>query len=194
MSEIEIVPMQPAMLDDASRVLARAFVTNPLHVAVFGPDATAKNLAFFRIGLSLMRGSKFVATDSSRIIGVVHWVDSFGCQFSGAEKIRMTPALVRAFGFRSARRLGSWLSVWSRNDPVEPHSHFGPIGVEPVEQGRRIGRRLMEHYCETIDRSDAPGYLETDRPENVDFYRRFGFETIREVPILGVKNYLMWRK
>ena len=163
MSDIEIVPMQPAMLFEASRVLARAFVTNPLHVAVFGVDDLEKNEAFFRIGLHLMRGSKFVAIDGSRLVGVVHWVDSFGCQFSGVEKIRMTPALVRAFGFRSASRLGTWLSVWSRNDPVEPHSHFGPIGVEPAEQGRHIGRRLMERYCETIDRSDAPGYLETDR-------------------------------
>lgn len=193
-AEVRLEPMRPEMIDEAARVLARAFVTNPLHVAVFGADAITKNEAFFRLGLGVMKGSKIVATDGSRILGAVHWVNSSGCQFSGVERMRMTPALVRAFGLRSASRLGTWLSAWSRHDPSTPHSHFGPIGVEPAAQGRRIGRLLMERYCEALDRDRAPGYLETDRAGNVAFYRRFGFETIREVSILGVVNYLMWRK
>ena len=52
----------------------------------------------------------------------------------------------------------------------------------------------MQRYCETLERTGACGYLETDRPENVSFYRRFGFEIIEEVPVLGVLNYFMWRK
>lgn len=194
MTDIRLEPMRPAMLDEAAGVLARAFVTNPLHVAVFGAGAMAKNVAFFRLGLAMMKGLTFVATDGSRILGVVHWVGSFGCRFSGVERLRMTPTLVRTFGPRSAIRLGTWLSAWSKHDPSVPHSHFGPIGVEPAAQGRHIGRLLMERYCEAIDRDRAPGYLETDRSENVAFYRRFGFETMREASILGVMNYLMWRK
>jgi hypothetical protein len=52
----------------------------------------------------------------------------------------------------------------------------------------------MEHYCEELDRTGDAGYLETDRPENVNFYRRFGFEVTDEVMVLGIPNYLMWRK
>jgi len=52
----------------------------------------------------------------------------------------------------------------------------------------------MERYCEEVDRTGEGGYLETDRPENVNFYRRFGFETLEEALVLGVRNYFMWRK
>ena len=52
----------------------------------------------------------------------------------------------------------------------------------------------MEEYCEEHDRSSFAGYLETDRPENVSFYRRFGFEVTGDIMVLGVANYLMWRK
>jgi hypothetical protein len=55
---------------EAAQVLAHAFVTNPLHVAAFGAGALTRNEAFFRIGLSVMRGGKFVAVSNARILGV----------------------------------------------------------------------------------------------------------------------------
>lgn len=194
MTGIHIVPFTPEMTTEASRVLVRAFVTNPLHVAAFGPAQLARNEAFFRTGLAIMKGPKLVALEGSRILGLIHWVPSPDCQFTGLEKLRMTPAMMSGFGLRAAARVGSWLYAWSKHDPREPHSHLGPVGVEPDAQGRRIGQQLMERYCEELDRSGQAAYLETDRTENVQFYRRFGFETTGEVPVLGVRNYFMWRK
>jgi hypothetical protein len=46
---------------EAAGVLARAFVTNPLHIAVFGTDQIGANEAFFRIGLAVMKGEKLAA-------------------------------------------------------------------------------------------------------------------------------------
>ena len=97
--------------------------------------------------------------------------------------------MMRAFGLRSALRVGNWVSVWSQHDPVERHSHLGPIGVLPEAQGRHIGHRLTEWYCQEVDRVGEPGYLETDRSENVSFYRRFGFEIREEIIVLGVRSY-----
>jgi hypothetical protein len=76
------------------------------------------------------------------MVGVIHWVLFPGCQFSGTEKLRLMPAMVRALGLRSAVRVTAWLSAWSKLDPTEPHSHLDLIGVEPEMQGRRIGHRL----------------------------------------------------
>ncbi|MGH9370663.1 MAG: GNAT family N-acetyltransferase [Vicinamibacterales bacterium] len=182
------------MTPEAARMLARAFATNPLHVAAFGTDELARNEAFFRVGLTVMKGPRLVALDDSRILGLIHWVDAPRCQFSALEKLRMTPAMIGGFGVRSASRVSAWLSGWSRHDPDRPHLHLGPIGVEPAAQGRRIGHQLMERYCEQLDRGGQEGYLETDRTENVAFYARFGFETAAEIPVLGVRNYLMSRK
>jgi predicted N-acetyltransferase YhbS len=193
MANIQIEPLRPEMLSEAANVLASAFVTNPLHVAAFGAGALAKSEAFFRTGLTVMKGVKLVAVSNSRILGVIHWVESPACQISGVEKLRMTPAMIAGFGLPAALRVGSWLSIWSRHDLAEPHSHLGPIGVAPEAQGRRIGYQLMERYCHQLDGTRRPGYLETDRPENVAFYRRCGFETTQQVSVLGVPNYFMYR-
>jgi ribosomal protein S18 acetylase RimI-like enzyme len=193
MSQISINGLPPDREDEAARVLARAFVTNPLHVSVFGPNQIAANEAFFKIGLTAMKGSKLVAVDGPRILGVIHWVHFPNCQFSATEKLKMVPAMVKGFGLRSALRVGIWLSVWSKHDPAEPHSHLGPIGVSPEAQGHRIGRQLMERYCAELDRIATLGYLETDRPGNVDFYKKFGFAVTGTASIEGVVNYFMRR-
>jgi ribosomal protein S18 acetylase RimI-like enzyme len=193
MSGARIETFNADMTAGAARMLARAFVTNPLHVVAFGAKELAKNDAFFGVGLTVMKGPKFVALDGSRILGFIHWVHAPRCQISALEKLKMTPAMISGFGVRSALRVSTWLSAWSTHDPHQSHVHLGPIGVDPAAQGRRIGHQLMERYCEQLDRRSEEGYLETDRAENVTFYSRFGFETVTEIPVLGVPNYLMSR-
>jgi ribosomal protein S18 acetylase RimI-like enzyme len=194
MPEVRIEACTADTAAAAAQMLARAFVSNPLHVAAFGPNQLVKNEAFFRIGLAVMKGTKLVAVDGPRILGVIHWVHSPACQFSAFEKLAMTPAMIGGFGIRSSLRVGSWLSAWSKHDPHDAHSHLGPIGVAPEAQGRHIGRQLMDHYCRQLDQGRHAGYLETDRPENVGFYARFGFEVVAEIPVLGVPNFLMKRQ
>jgi GNAT superfamily N-acetyltransferase len=169
MNQVHISALLPEMHLEAARLLASAFVTNPLHVAAFGPGAQARNEAFFRLALASMKGPKSVALIGTRVVGVIHWTDSPGCQFSTVAKLRMTPSMIRGFGLLPALRVGTWLSRWSRHDPPQPHSHLGPIAVAPEAQGQRIGQQLMEHYCRQLDPLRRASYLETDRPENVAF-------------------------
>jgi ribosomal protein S18 acetylase RimI-like enzyme len=193
MAEITIREFNPEMTDDTADMLARAFVTNPLNIAVFGVDQLSVNKAFFRGGLRVMRGRKLVALDGARIIGFIHWVTSPRCQFSTLEKLAMLPGMIQEFGLSRSLRISAWLGTWSKHDPKDAHCHLGPIGIDPAAQGRGIGQRLMTLYCQDLDQTAIPGYLETDRPENVAFYRRFGFEVTAEIPILGVPNFLMRR-
>jgi ribosomal protein S18 acetylase RimI-like enzyme len=191
---IAIEPLTPAVLGQTARVLAQAFVTNPMHAAALGPGALARNEAFFASGLAVMRGPKWIALDDGRIVGFVHWVASPGCHVSAVERLQLIPPMVRRFGLGSARKVGAWLAAWAKHDPAEAHVHLGPIGVLPDAQGRGVGQRLMERYCEELAEAGGVGYLETDRPGNVGFYRRFGFETIGEEIVLGVRNYFMRRE
>jgi ribosomal protein S18 acetylase RimI-like enzyme len=193
MSQITIMPLPTEQTESAIGVLARAFVTNPLHVAAFGPSKLEANEVFFRVGLAAMKGEKFVAMDGGRILGVAHWVRSPACQFAALEKFRMMPGMVRGLGLGSALKVLSWVSAWSKHDPREPHVHLGPIAVEPEAQGRHVGGRLMEKHCAELDRTGLAGYLETDRSENVAFYARFGFVVTETVSVLGVENHFMRR-
>lgn len=194
MIELRIEPLAQSLLPDTARMLARAFVTNPLHVAAFGEGAMARNEAFFRTALGAMKGPKYVAYDADRLSGFIHWVHSAECQQSPAEKARLLPAMMTGLGVSASWRLIRWLSAWSRLDPREPHLHLGPIGVDPGAQGRGVGARLMRLFCDEVDRQSLPGYLETDRPQNVAFYARSGFEVAAEAHVLGVRNFFMTRR
>jgi len=193
MSQFTIMQLPTEQTESAIGVLARAFVTNPLHVAAFGPSRLESNEVFFRVGLATMKGEKLVAMDGSRILGVAHWVRSPACQLSAFEKLRMMPRMVRGLGLASALKVISWVSTWSKHDPREPHVHLGPIAVEPEAQGRYVGSRLMEKHCAELDRTGLAGYLETDRSENVAFYSRFGFAVTETVSVLGIENHFMRR-
>jgi len=182
--------MEPATVD----VLSRAFAKNPLHVAAFGKDSVLeKNRIFFQAGLSTFRGRRLVAVEGSRIIGFIHWVESPGCRLSWRERARLVPVMLHKFGVGATLRLSAWLSAWAKNDSDDAHWHLGPIGVDPDVQGNGIGRRMMEAYCSAIVDKTTHSVLETDKPENVRFYRKFEFEVVKEVEVIGIKTFFMAR-
>ncbi|MGH3144285.1 MAG: GNAT family N-acetyltransferase, partial [Rubrobacter sp.] len=60
--------------------------------------------------------------------------------------------------------------------------------------GRGVGSKLMEAFCARVDEAGDAAYLETDKPINVRFYERFGFETVGAEDVLGVPNWYMLRR
>ena len=51
----------------------------------------------------------------------------------------------------------------------------------------------MEHYVAYLQRERSAGYLETDKPENVEFYKKFGFVVQHEEELIGTPTWYMWR-
>ena len=90
-------------------------------------------------------------------------------------------------------RVVEWFSCWCRQDPAEPHLHLGPIGVSPDLQGQGVGTALMNYYIDRLETEAIAGYLETNKPENVEFYRKFGFVVRQEEDVIGTSNWYMWR-
>ena len=194
MSELNFESFRPEMSAEVIALLARAFVTDPLHVRVFATNQLTKNQVMFRTLLASLQGRKHVVVVDGRIIGFSHWVQSPQCQPSGTDMVKMIPSMLYGLGLASSIRVIRWTSNWAKYDPKEAHSHLGPIGVEPSAQGKGVGRFLMIHYCEELDKNETTGYLDTTSPGNVQFYSRFGFKTINEIPVLGMTNYLMRRE
>jgi ribosomal protein S18 acetylase RimI-like enzyme len=178
---------------DVAALLARAFVTNPLHVRVFGAGAVGRNDAFFRAALHATAGARYVALEEGTLAGFVQWNPFPGCRLPASATARLMPTLAVAIGVRRLLKLRSWLAAWAACHPASPHVHLGPIAVDPERQGHGIGSALMARYCADLTGRGEPGYLETDRAENVAFYRRHGFEVIEERAVLGVRNYFMIR-
>jgi len=52
----------------------------------------------------------------------------------------------------------------------------------------------MAAFCARMDQVHSVSYLETDKPENVGFYQKFGFRVIGDGNVLGVPNWFMSRR
>jgi GNAT superfamily N-acetyltransferase len=193
---VDLVPLQPTLLDEAVGVLARGMRDNPIHVATFGPDPERRVRILFRMFGDLFRvldGYDAVcARRAGAIVGVAGRAEGGACMPSAVQKLRLAPALL-SLGLGTAVRSGRWMSAWNKRDPRTPHSHFGPFAVDSHLQGQGIGTVMLADYCAHIDARGGPAYLETDKAENVRLYQRHGFELVDEADVLGVRNWFMSR-
>ena len=80
--------------------------------------------------------------------------------------------------------------------PHEPHWYLATLGTAVAQQGKGVGGALMRPVLEHCDREGIPCYLESSKERNVPFYRRHGFEVVREVPLPGdgPPIWTMWRE
>lgn len=174
-------------------VLAQAFVANPLHIAAFGPERIDQNRLFFRIGLrEMFMGQAFVALAEDQVCGYAHCNASPHCLPAPEEVPLAASTVLKPLG-EAIPRVIKWFARWCHLDPDRPHVHLGPIGVLPEMQGRGVGSALMHRYLAHLKQEQAAGYLETDRPENVEFYKKFGFVVEHEEEIIGTPTWTMWR-
>jgi GNAT superfamily N-acetyltransferase len=180
-------------LDTTVSMLAEAFVANPLHISAFGPQRIDQNRSFFRIGLRHMfTGQAFVALADDKVRGYIHFNASPNCLPAPEEIPLVVTTLLKPLG-EAIPQIIKWFARWCHLDPEEPHVHLGPIGVAPDAQGQGIGTALMYRYIEHLKQERSAGYLETDSPKNVAFYKKFGFDVRHEERLIDVTTWYMWR-
>jgi GNAT superfamily N-acetyltransferase len=180
-------------LEACVSMLAQAFVASPLHLSAFGAGRLDQNRTFFRIGLrNMYTGPAFIALHDGAVCGYVHFNAAPYC-LPAPEEVPYTAAtLLNPLGDAFPQVI-RWYGRWCHLDPDEPHVHLGPIGVAPERQGQGIGTALMQRYIEHLDREKAAGYLETDRAENAEFYKTFGFVMRHQENVIGTPTWYMWR-
>jgi ribosomal protein S18 acetylase RimI-like enzyme len=173
-------------------VVGRAFAHQPVPEVMSAKKQLEKErrlIAIFRVMFGRAPGLTLVARKDRRVAGAMRIVKRPQCQLSGLIMLPFMLAIERGGFLR-------WLMaryVWWRRDPHLPHWHIAPLGVEPDLQGLGIGSQLMARFCEMADEALTAGYLETDRPENVRLYQRFGFQVTGKASIRGHTNWFMWR-
>jgi GNAT superfamily N-acetyltransferase len=196
-TRVEVGETRPEEHAEAIAVVARAMSTSPMARAVIGPDPDLCRRHLTRFFTRFYRLAEhqrpLVARLDGRVVASTNDLVGGACRPSATIKLRSLPALA-ASGPRIAVRAARWLADWERRDPDDrPHSHYGPFGVEPKLQGRGIGSLVMVEYTRRLDQAGEDAYLETDKPENVALYGRFGFEVVEEAEVIGTQNWFMWR-
>jgi GNAT superfamily N-acetyltransferase len=197
LARVEVGDLRPDERQAAIGVVARAMCTSPMAIAVIRGDRERRRRLLERFFGRLYRVAHeqrpLVARLEGRVVASTNDLPGGACRFSAAQRLRALPDALVTPPPITARAL-RWLSDWERRDPDRPHSHYGPFGVEPELQGRGIGSLMMVEYTRRLDDDGEDAYLETDKPENVALYQRFGFEVIDESELFGAANWFMWRE
>ena len=201
-AEIIRLPDEPSAIAEAAAVLARAFHQDPLCVFMV-PNADERQRVlpkyFQKLVLwGLMFGEVFAT--AGEITGVAVWI-SPDEPADAAERSRRVAwhelsAIVGADVVRRVRSVvGHERQVHDRDFP-DPHWYLAQLGVDPEFQGRAIGGALMRPVTDKAAKSGLVCYLETENPTNPKFYKRHGFELVREeiAPESGMKFWTMVRR
>lgn len=182
----------------AVQLLARAFRDNPLNVAVIGCDDPERRQLVNAHGLrSLLptaqaHGRVRVRREAGALAAVLIGAPPDGFPLpapSLARRLRSTFGQ----GLRVARRWAEVFETLAPLHPPEPHWYLSTLGVDPGWQRRGIGAALLTDWLAEVDRDACVAYLETDRPENVAFYARAGFEKLGETRIFSAPVWRMLR-
>lgn len=168
---------------------------NPVHVAVYGDDPHLRLVRHGHLVRALLRVSRLALTGvtlNGTVVAVMGEALPGDCRLTAAQRRQMVPALAR-LGPAAALRVLRWSGTWSRQDLGEPHVHLGPVAVDRHLQGQGLGSLLLAEHCRRLEAGQLVGYLETDKPANVNFYLRFGYQVIDQAPVLGVPTWFMRR-
>jgi GNAT superfamily N-acetyltransferase len=197
LARIEVGDTTPEETQEAISVAARAMCTSPMAYAVLGDDPKRRyrhtRRFFARLYMLAPHQRPLVARLDGRIVASTNDLVEGACRARPIDIVRSLPALALT-GPRGAFRTATWINDWEHRDPDRPHAHFGPFGVEPELQGKGIGSVVLREYTRRLDEAGEHSYLETEKPQNVALYQRFGFEVIEEDEVVGVPNWFMWRE
>lgn len=192
--DVDVRPLHDHERAAAGGVAGRALSTSPTSLWVYGDAPVPRVRASLDLFVGFVSGqhAPIGALLGEHIVGVCGVAPPGGCIGAIApENLRTPPATVGDAG-DPTRGQYVW-SLYCGRDLDERHWHLGPVSVEPGLQGAGIGALMLRAFAEQMDADGEVAWLETDKPENVVFYRRTGFEVADEVDKHGFTTWWMRR-
>jgi len=137
MDSVRIEPLTDSTSAEVIELLARAYLTNPIHVAMFG-GSEGKGLQsgrdLFRALIEFaLRGEWYAAIVRNRIVGVIHMVRFPRCRLSRGQRHAIAPRFAESVA-EEATRIAKWGAGWAERDPDTDHWYLGPITALPEFQ------------------------------------------------------------
>jgi ribosomal protein S18 acetylase RimI-like enzyme len=185
MSNIEVLPLAEAQLEDAARALALAFQDDPLQSYVL-PDPEERALRSPAHFSTLLRyGHLFgeAVTTQGTPEGAAIWqppgVDVTPERAVGSGLNRLL-TLIGADALQRLGRVLDYLEAVHHRDLPPDHWYLMVVGVVPARQGQGVGRALLQPILNRADSAGLPCCLDTAQPQNVPFYQKLGFRVLAE--------------
>jgi len=177
----EVVDFDPAKLDLAAEMLARAFDADPVtRYLLPDPRRRAANGPWMqRACLRFALGAGRVLTTPT-CAGVSVWLPP-GKVSMGLWQAMRCGMLAAPFrlGLRTCGRLFHLMRLGDRLHKralPEPHWYLFLLAVDPAQQRRGVGGALLASGLARAEADRLPVYLETTTADNVRYYEQHGFE------------------
>ncbi len=198
----QLVRLDPAWVREAARTLARAFMNDPLQSYTFPDPAqrAERSIPHFEsmVRYGLLAGDVWVTEGNIDAVGI--WLPPEHREYREElfEAVGFTglPEAMGADAFGRFMQVIEHLEKLHKRDVLEPHWYVMVLGVDPLQQGKGLGRLLLQAGCEIADARRVPCYLETAQPANVRFYTSSGFKVLVEgtEPISGLRYWTFLRE
>ena len=195
-----LLPLIPDLIKPASVTCARAFADDPT-IRYLIPDegkrACLPGYFEYYLRLSLLNGGTYVT--SPKCEGVAMWIESER-KDSFFTYIRAGfPFLLLRCGWSHLIRgaaLDLHFSRLRRELAPKRHLYLATLAVDQIYRGQGFASKLMRPMLKHLDEEQLPAYLETQNLRNVDIYRHWGFELLREetMPNTELRLWLMLRQ
>jgi GNAT superfamily N-acetyltransferase len=199
MNDFEIIRLDPVDLSMAIATTSRAFWPDPLF-GHFANDVVQEHRMLPTFLGAMLRdaashGEVWVAKRDGVVVGSASWLQPGTMPRPRSRENRITRACASALLTGRNRRSGlKLLSAVEKKHPSEPHWYLPLLGIDPKWQGRGLGGLLLRVKLEQCDAMLMPVYLETQKPENVPYYERFGFLVTEVIELPATPPiWLMWR-
>lgn len=182
-----------ADLDEAAMVAARAFFHDPFFEYLDSRGVTrARGLAiFFRASVAAAGAHARLlgARDGEgRLMGVSVVLDPDSYPLPASSQARQMAGALRALALRpQAIPAGiRYLLAIDQAHPKERLWYLQLLVVDPLAQRRGIGGLLQADMLRRADEEGVGCYLETQKPQNIAYYRRFGYDLVDHlIPVPG---------
>lgn len=192
---MEIAPIRRRGRDlgDAAMVAARAFHNDPFF-EYLDPKGVrrARALAlFWRSEIAALgEGAKILGArdPDGRLVGVSVWLPPGEYPLPVATQLRQMLGAGRAMVLRPKAMVDGlrYILAIDKAHPKDELWYLLLLVVDPSVQRGGIGARLQQEGLDSADKDGLDCYLETQKPENLMYYRRFGYEVAEELhPVRG---------
>jgi len=179
---MEIVRLDDSRLDEASRVLARAFHDDPAWVWLIPDPVRRRRLLpwLFRVGFDVTAADVYAT--SGELLGAARWLPPGRSSMRIGPTLRALVTTPLRLGSATTQFLAYGRAVELMRAEVAPGDHWylAGIGVAPQHRRQGVGGALLQPGIAASRRDGVPAVLLTNNVANLSFYEGHGFRVVRE--------------